>query len=519
MKKIVFLWIAAVVLTTACNDKFESSGINDVVLNKTALYLIHGERETLTATVDPVNASEVVWRSSNTEVATVSQTGEVTAVSAGGQAVITVVTKIGKRVATCDVFVDPIRVTGVTLELATLDMIVHETATLSYTVYPSDADDKFVTWVSNDEEVVEVDLVTGELKAVRDGEATITVITRDGFESAECVVTVTKIAVTSVTLSEIEIELELGNKVTLVATVKPDDASFPAVTWTSSDPGVATVSATGELMALSPGETVITATADGITAECNVTVPAPSGFIEKVIWEGVKQIGWGSPLSLKTSDFENVPAGSILTLYFEKEGSWPQAQLCRAVDGWPQYKFSELGNNGTINPTYFGDNNSIELLLTQGLLDEILATDDNGNCMHMQGDGITFTKVTINVPISEITLWIGDFALSWSAKGIPKAPFVDAKAGNKLRFYFSNLGGNPKLKLFYGDWAGPIIIDDPNFVPGGDDDLLVIPAGSDFYDILLTAEMVTKMNNPSWGSDALLIQGQDGTVSKITLVP
>ncbi|MCD7954086.1 MAG: Ig-like domain-containing protein [Synergistaceae bacterium] len=66
--------------------------------------------------------------------------------------------------------------------------------------------------------------------------------------------------------------LNIGESKTLTATVKPDNATYKAVTWTSSDPAVAAVDGTGKVTALSAGTTVVTAKAGGKSATCTVTV-------------------------------------------------------------------------------------------------------------------------------------------------------------------------------------------------------------------------------------------------------
>ena len=81
-------------------------GVSGITLNKTALNLTIGASESLVATISPSNATNknVEWTSSNTNVATVDTTGKVTGVSAGS-ATITVKTKDGAKVATCNVTV------------------------------------------------------------------------------------------------------------------------------------------------------------------------------------------------------------------------------------------------------------------------------------------------------------------------------------------------------------------------------------------------------------------------------
>ena len=81
-------------------------GVSGVTLNKTALNLVTGASESLVATISPSNATnkDVEWTSSNTNVATVDTTGKVIGVSSGS-ATITVKTKDGSKVATCNVTV------------------------------------------------------------------------------------------------------------------------------------------------------------------------------------------------------------------------------------------------------------------------------------------------------------------------------------------------------------------------------------------------------------------------------
>ena len=83
------------------------------------------------------------------------------------------------------------------------------------------------------------------------------------------------ILVESVTLGKTELALVVNEAdVTLTATVKPDDATDKTVTWTSSNPAVATVDETGKVHAVAAGEATITAQAGDKTATCVVTVTA-----------------------------------------------------------------------------------------------------------------------------------------------------------------------------------------------------------------------------------------------------
>ena len=84
------------------------------------------------------------------------------------------------------------------------------------------------------------------------------------------------VPVSAITLSQTSQSLKVGESVTLTAEVTPEDATNPAVEWTTSDANVATVE-NGTITAVAAGSATITATAtdgSGISASCAVTVTA-----------------------------------------------------------------------------------------------------------------------------------------------------------------------------------------------------------------------------------------------------
>lgn len=126
-----------------------------------------------------------------------------------------------------------------------------------------------LTWQSSDRAVVAVS-ADGLVYCRRKGAATVTVTTHNG-KQASVAVTV-KAAPRKVTLSKDRLELKPGAAKTLAATLPASAASW-AMTWTSSDEGVATVSATGRVKAVAEGTATITATAfNGVSASCEVEV-------------------------------------------------------------------------------------------------------------------------------------------------------------------------------------------------------------------------------------------------------
>ena len=246
--------------------------VESLTLDKYYLELIEGETATITATVKPDNATDktVTWSSNKTAVATVDANGKVTAV-AEGTAIITA--KAGDKTATCTVTVKKkvVAVESITLDITSTILNTGETLTLTATVKPDNATDKTVTWSSNKTAVATVD-ANGKVTAVAEGTATITAKASD--KTATCTVTVMKgnVPVESLTLDKSSLELTEGETATLIATVKPDNAVDKTVTWSSSNPWVATVDQNGEITALRSGEATITATAGGKYAYCSLVV-------------------------------------------------------------------------------------------------------------------------------------------------------------------------------------------------------------------------------------------------------
>ncbi len=276
-----------------------SVSVAGVSLDKTEIVLVEGSSEKLTATVEPTNATNknVTWSSDHEAIATVDQNGTVTA-RRGGQATITVTTADGSKTATCTVRVriqigEPVQSVG--LNKTELALEVGKTGTLEAKVEPSDATNKNVTWSSSNSEVATVD--NGVVTAVSAGEAIITVTTEDGAKTATCKVTVNApqtVPVTGVTLDKAELTLEKGSTGTLKATVEPQNATNNTVTWSSSNPEVATVD-NGVVTAVSAGTAIITAKAGDKTATCTVTVAKADVAVESVTLDKTS-------LDLKTGD-------------------------------------------------------------------------------------------------------------------------------------------------------------------------------------------------------------------------
>lgn len=165
---------------------------------------------------------------------------------------------------------------SVTLDHEQAEIAPQDTLTLKATVLDANGQeltDETLTWSSSNAAVATVK--DGVVTGVTEGKAKITV--KAGKRSADCTVTVTNdaIEVKSLKLDKDKAELQIGDSLTLTATMQPANAPDDLVSWASSDPNIATVKK-GIVVATSSGAVTITASAGSCTATCQITVKAPS---------------------------------------------------------------------------------------------------------------------------------------------------------------------------------------------------------------------------------------------------
>ena len=222
------------------------------------------------------------WKSSDSSVLEIDkETGEFRALSEGS-CQVSVVVKDFNLEASCQVIVRCIQAEGISLDITEKSLQIGETVRLKATITPEDATYKDMEWLSSDVEIATVD-EDGIVTAHNVGECQIIVRTfahnnndtrdSDDILQAECKITVNPIKSEGITLNETEKSVTIGETFTLTYTITPSDATYQDVEWSSSDNNVATVSSEGEVTAVNEGECTITVeTADGKTAECEVTV-------------------------------------------------------------------------------------------------------------------------------------------------------------------------------------------------------------------------------------------------------
>jgi uncharacterized protein YjdB len=262
--------------------------VASVEVTPPAVNLGPGQSTQLSATPRAANGAAltraITWTSADEAIATVDQSGKVSAVAAGtvevsatseGKHGVAEVTVSEVPVATVEVVPDPSSVAlGRTAQLAAV------TRAGGGEELPG----RPVAWVSSDLAIATVS-GTGLVTGVAVGEVTITAASEGKTGTSR--LTVSAVEVATVAVDPPTASIDQGDAVTLTAVAKDaNGTSLPGrpATWTSSDAGVARVSAIGRVTGVGPGTATITATIEGKTGAAEVTVSLSTGGIRT--WKG-----------------------------------------------------------------------------------------------------------------------------------------------------------------------------------------------------------------------------------------
>ena len=278
MKKLSSLAIACAMVVSLAGCGVSVTGVSfDIpdTLEKgsnimaTPEYAYDGETPEAAKADDLVDKLGMSYTSSDPNVLTVDENGNITAVGIG-TAEVAMSSKDGK-IATSKVV--EVVVTPVSLNMVdgiTLTKEKNSKAKLEAVVQPEDATHVEIEFTSSNEDVATVNS-DGEINAVDVGETTITASIKKTDLTAECIVTVVP-DLESIELSDTFLKLKKDGTAQLTATANPDGASIEGITFASDTPDVATVDTEGNITAIADGKATITASVGDVSAECVVTV-------------------------------------------------------------------------------------------------------------------------------------------------------------------------------------------------------------------------------------------------------
>ncbi|MBP5720500.1 MAG: Ig-like domain-containing protein [Bacteroidales bacterium] len=281
MKKALFEF-AALALLGACEEVINEVPATSITFDEPAATMKVGETKTLTVTVEPENTTDKVeWESLMPENATV-ENGVVTALQEG---FASIVAKAGEVQATCRILITAAAGDETfVIEPAPVTLAIDEEAVLTAVMKPSGTKVK-AEWKCDKPDILALGAINdsqAKIQGQAAGKATVTAYA-DG-KTATCEVTVTgggeKVPVTSITLNKTQLNMTVGQKETLVATIHPDNATDKALNWSVMDNRIVSVTASGELTANSTGTTTVTVISvmyPNVQASCQVTVTTGGG--------------------------------------------------------------------------------------------------------------------------------------------------------------------------------------------------------------------------------------------------
>lgn len=244
----------------------ETIPVQSIKLDKRKLIMNPTNTFTLTPTISPTNATNraVCWCSSDTKVATVDN-GCVHAVSKGTAVITATATDGSGKQVSCGVEVVNDRVvTSVTMDLSCRVMTAGSSQVFSATVCPENAACKSLVWSSDNSDIVTVSPNDGIVTARGTGFATVSAKSTDGTGVCDtCFVIV---------LPSYKV-MDDSESAYLLDETMLDEVTLPAITWTSSNPGVVSVWGNeGYVFAEGAGEAAITATIPGSSCVCCVRI-------------------------------------------------------------------------------------------------------------------------------------------------------------------------------------------------------------------------------------------------------
>ena len=251
--------------------------VGSVSVRPTTASLFLGQSATLTATVMDANGAIVsggivVWSSSDASVATVTQTGQVRALTSG---TVTISATSDGKSGSAIVTITTVPVASVSLLPASATLRRGMTVTLTPTLKDpsgSPLTGRVITWTSSDSTIARVSSV-GVVSAIALGSATITATSEGRSGSASIAVVPGPVA--TVRLSPSSASVEIHENVSLSATALDGNGDVipgASFSWRSSDRDVATVSSSGQVSGVSTGTVTITATFGEKSGRATVTV-------------------------------------------------------------------------------------------------------------------------------------------------------------------------------------------------------------------------------------------------------
>ena len=416
-----------------------------ITLNKTEITLVTGLSEQLEIVkILPENVTDknALWVSSNPDVAVViDKDAVVDGVTYKGGRVTgrdlgeaTITAYLGTAKAECKVTVvsgggGDATIESLVIDPAPVTLAVDEEQVLTAVMKPSGAKVN-VEWKCDKPEILAMGAINdtqAKIQGLANGKATVTAYA--GGKTATCEVTVTggaaTVPVTSITLDHTQLNMTVGQKAQLIATVLPENATDKTLNWSVMDNRIVSVDGNGELTAQSVGSTTVTVISvmyPSVQASCQVTVTNGGGGGSTINSASVDP----SFVALGLDQEQVVslvmdPEDAEVTIYWESQASYvAKVQMISKT----QAKITGVGVGQTVVTVHAGD-------LT-------------ANCQ------VSVTDSDNSVPVQSVTLDKHELTLSvnqqyqFTATVLPEnasnKAVVWASSANSAKLYISSTG-------------------------------------------------------------------------------
>ena len=244
--------------------------VTSIDISLSTILLSIGSSKVVTTTILPANAGGKVisWTSANASIASVSSTGMIKGLSAG---TTTITAQCQTKTTSLSVTVS-VPIQSITLNNMNITLNRGSTYTPVVMTQPINVNQSLITWKSMMPNIATV-TADGLITAVSNGTTMITALAQNGSKTASMIVRVLT-SVSSITLNTSGISVRMNATSQLTATLMPQGVSNPMITWSSSQPAIASVTNNGLVRGMMRGTAIITAiTANGsLTARCTVSV-------------------------------------------------------------------------------------------------------------------------------------------------------------------------------------------------------------------------------------------------------
>lgn len=323
LRKVVFLLL----LVSVWNCKDEDIKPSD---RKVKEIIVTGDNITdasssqMTATITPLNATnkEVLWNVSDEAIASINETGLLTA-KANGTVTVKATSTDGSNVIGTLL----VTVTGFSASTQKVTVVIvtganitdGKTSQMTASILPVDAANKSITWSVSNENIATIS-PQGLVTAKGNGTVTITATANDGsLVKGSLLVTISGFLQKVTTISVTGNNISVGQTTQLIATVMPANATNKNVSWSVSDELVATISSTGLLTAKNLGTVIVTATAvDGSSIKGTVTLSVTASgevvFTDPVMNLAIRSAaGLGMVAPITTADVERITSLNLTT--------------------------------------------------------------------------------------------------------------------------------------------------------------------------------------------------------------